>query len=606
MTSRLTLFSCCTVLLAALSFAQAPPAAPPLPDPGAALAESTPARYAANPGTNWPAVDALGRVLPGAEEVGPPRPNRFVGIFYFLWAGQHDQTNGRPYVVTDILKRFPNALETPASPPWGPPADPHYWGEPLFGFYLDSDPWVLRRHAHLLADAGVDTLIFDTTNRQTYHQVYLNLCQVFEQIRAAGGRTPQIVFMVNSDAGDTAQELYEDLYQRGLYSDLWFRWQGKPLLICDPAKASPQVRSFFTLRRAHWPFQEVNTPYAWHWEAAYPQPYGFTDDPKVPEEVNVSVAQNLSGADGKVTNMSSGNARGRSFHNGTEDQSSSAVDQGYNFQEQWDRADKLDPPFVMVTGWNEWIAGRFTDKQGHVSFVDQFNEEFSRDIEMMRGGHGDDYYYQLVSNVRRFKGMPSLRKASAPVTIPINEGFHQWRTVDPEYSDPVGETIPRDYDGVGDLHYTNRTGRNDFRLMKVARDKDFIYFYAQTREPVTPRVPSNWMTLLIDIDADAKTGFQGYDFVVNRRSLTGTTTLLEKNTGGWNWSRAAEVQCRIQGNEFQVAIPRSALGLPEGNADLRFDFKWTDNLQHPEDPMDYYLSGDVAPDGRFNYRYTTK
>ena len=37
----------------------------------------------------------------------------------------------------------------------------------------------------------------------------------------------------------------------------------------------------------------VNTPYAWHWEATYPQPYGYTDDPKKPEQVNVSVAQNL-------------------------------------------------------------------------------------------------------------------------------------------------------------------------------------------------------------------------------------------------------------------------------------------------------------------------
>jgi len=54
--------------------------------------------------------------------------------------------------------------------------------------------------------------------------------------------------MVNTQAGKTADELYRDLYQPGLYRGLWFQWQGKPLLICDPAAASPLVRQFFTLR----------------------------------------------------------------------------------------------------------------------------------------------------------------------------------------------------------------------------------------------------------------------------------------------------------------------------------------------------------------------
>ena len=121
----------------------------------------------------------------------------------------------------------------------------------------------------------------------------------------------------------------------------------------------PELRAFFTLRRAHWPFKLVNTPYAWHWEATYPQPYGYTDDPQQPEQVNVSVAQNLRQPDGKVTNMSSGDARGRSFHDGRMDSAPGAVNHGYNFQEQWNRAFELKPPFVMVTGWNEWIAGRW-------------------------------------------------------------------------------------------------------------------------------------------------------------------------------------------------------------------------------------------------------
>jgi hypothetical protein len=579
---------------------------PPPPDSGAYELSSEPLRYSQNPGAPWPAVDELGRALPTAAEVGSPRPNRFAGIFYFLWLGQHEATDKQPFVVTDILRQHPDALKNPGSPPWGPEGSPHFWGEPLFGFYLVSDPWVLRRHAHLLADAGIDTLIFDATNTASYHEVYLQLCETFRQVRAEGGRTPQIAFMVNTEAGETAEEIYEDLYKPGLYQDLWFRWKGKPLMICDPVKASAELRSFFTLRRAHWPFTQVNTPYAWHWEAAYPQPYGFTDDPKAPEQVNVSVAQNLRQSDGKVTNMSNGDARGRSFHNGSEDSSSGAIDRGYNFQEQWERAIQLDPPFVMVTGWNEWIAGRFARPGHDVVFVDQFNEEFSRDIEMMRGGHGDDYYYQLASNVRRFKGMPGIRKGSQAKAIHIDAGFFQWRDVGPEYRDHIGETIPRNYDGVAKLHYANHTGRNDLELMKVARDDQNVYFYARTREPISSWKDRNWMMLLIDTDADPKTGWKGYDFIVNRSLADKTTTVLEKNAGGWSWTKAAEIPYHVDGRELELAIPRAALGLANGKTDFTLDFKWVDNMQKPGDIMDFYVNGDVAPDGRFNYRYTTR
>ena len=93
----------------------------------------------------------------------------------------------------------------------------------------------------------------------TYPDVYRELCEVFRTMRKAGARTPQIAFMVNTQAGATAGQIYRDLYQPGLYRDLWFLWRGKPLMICDPKEASPELRAFFTLRRAHWPFTQVNT-----------------------------------------------------------------------------------------------------------------------------------------------------------------------------------------------------------------------------------------------------------------------------------------------------------------------------------------------------------
>ena len=549
----------------------------------------------------WPATDALGRRMPMAEEVGPPRKDRFVGIFYFLW---HERTPGTghdgPPDISRILAKDPDALRHAGSPLWGTVGSMHYWGEPLYGYYLSSDAWVLRRHAQLLADAGIDTLIFDATNAVTYRDVYHELCRVFSEIRKQGGRTPQIAFMLNDKPGQTARQIYDDLYKPGLYRDLWFIWQGKPLMICDPKPLGPELRNFFTLRAAHWPFTLVNTPYAWHWEAAYPQVYGYTDDPNKPEEVNVSVAQNLRARDGRVTTMSGGEARGRSFHDGAEDGAPGAVDQGYNFAEQWRRALALDPPFVMVTGWNEWTAGRLGPDG---PFVDGFNEEFSRDVEPMKGGHGDNYYYQLVENVRRFKGVPPIPKASPPKSIDVAGPFSQWRDVGPEFRNDAGDAFPRDYDGAGGLHYVNRSARNQLVAFKVARDAKDLYFYACTRRPLTPRTDPNWMWLLINTQQHGAPAWEGYNFIVNRRIDADGTCWLERNEGGWNWKKLARVRVQVAGNGLQLALPRAVLGIPAGKSDLTFDFKWADNLQRPGDVMDFYIDGDVAPAGRFVYRF---
>jgi hypothetical protein len=561
----------------------------------------------------WPAVDALGRSLPGPEQTGPARTDRFVGLFYFLW---HNQRRGRsphwdgPYDISRILARDPDAVEKPNSPLWGAIGMYHYWGEPLYGYYLSADPWVLRRHGMLLADAGVDTLIFDTTNAVTYRDVYHELCRVFCQLREEGTPAPQIAFMVNTRAGATARKIYHDLYQPGHYQPLWFQWQGKPLMICDPEQADAELQQFFTLRRAHWPFTQVNTPYAWHWEAAYPQVYGYTDDPQQPEQVNVSVAQNLRQRDGRVTNMSAGDARGRSFHAGRTDQAPDAVNWGHNVQEQWTRAWELDPPFVMVTGWNEWIAGRWGEPDGPIVFVDQFDQECSRDIEPARGAHRDNYYWQMVANVRRYKGTAPLPPASAPQSIQIDGDFRQWSGVGPEFRDHRGETAPRDFDGAAGLHYTNTSGRNDLAVCKVARDDAFVYFYVQTVQPLTPHNDSRWMWLLLDTDGDATTGWEGYDVLVNRQAHDATTTCLEcydasdqQASDTWQWRRVATVDYRVQGDQLHLAIPRQALGIAGETTDLAIDFKWLDNVQQPADIMDWYVNGDVAPEGRFKYRY---
>ena len=141
-----------------------------------------------NPGVPWPATDALGRSLPLALQVGPPRSGRTVGIFYFLWL---EKQHAGPFDVTKIVAADPEALSKQSSPPWGGPEEtPHHWGESIFGYYLSQDEWVIRKHAQMLTDAGIDTLIFDTTNAVTYRDVYFKLAEVFTAIRAEGAGRP--------------------------------------------------------------------------------------------------------------------------------------------------------------------------------------------------------------------------------------------------------------------------------------------------------------------------------------------------------------------------------------------------------------------------------
>ena len=556
-----------------------------------------------NDGVPWPATDALGRELPLSTEVGAPKSGRFVGMFYFLW---HDKATvatkpgGGPWDISKILEADPGAAKNPSSPLWGPPGGTfHYWGEPLYGYYQSDDEWVIRRHAQLLSDAGIDTLIFDTTNAQTYRDTYMKLLQVFSDIRREGGRAPQVAFMVHTENVKTAQKLRDELYSPGLHKDLWFQWQGKPLLIgVLPQDAPPEMREFFTLRDAHWPFTMVNTRDAWHWEATYPQPYGYHDDENTPEQINVSVAQNLNETpDGHTTSMSTGTARGRSYHDGKNDTTEGALNNGANFAEQWIRALQIDPSFVMVTGWNEWIAGRWGDAT-NLEFVDQFDQQFSRDIEPVRGLHGDNYYYQLVANVRRYKGAPPLPKSSPAKTIQIAGEFSQWESVAPSFASPGMNDAPRDHDGNGGAHYENSTTRNVFQTLKVARDADNVYFYASTRNPIA----EHGTYLFLNTDASAQSGWNGYDFRISRAPQNGFA-LLEKRDGA-AWKSAGRVVSRVLGNQMQLQIPRAMLNLSK-TAPLTLDFKWADNLQNPDDIMDFYVSGAVAPAGRFNFRYQT-
>ena len=365
-----------------------------------------------------------------------------------------------------------------------------------------------------------------------------------------------------------------------------------------------EILEFFTFRAGQPSYTSGQTKKdMWGWLSVYPQQVYYNED-GTPEQITVGVAQNHSAELG-LTAMNGENVFGRTYTSKGYDTRENAVLYGANLAEQFEYALEVDPEFIFITGWNEWVAGRAQEWQGVTNaFPDQFNDYFSRDIEPSKGQLKDHYYYQMVSYIRQFKGTRALPDASDAVTIDVAGSASQWDNVAPNYYTYKNNTGHRDCDGYLTTHYTNETGRNDLSLAKVARDAENVYFYIECENDITPSTDERWMRLLINVD-DRAENWEGYEFILNRKKAG----VLERSLGGWNWETVGEVTWAVDGKVLQAAIPRTMLDLPDGAFTLRF--KWSDNsLAENEngevDILDFYQYGDTAPVGRFQYRYEAK
>ncbi len=236
-----------------------------------------------------------------------------------------------------------------------------------------------------------------------------------------------------------------------------------------------------------------------------------------------------------------------------------------------------------------------------MTFVDEFDAEFSRDIEPMKGGHGDNYYYQMVANIRRYKGVrPIPPVVSRP--IQIDGRFDDWATVEPEYRDTIGDPVHRDHRGWGKtLHYVNTTGRNDIVAAKVSLDDRNVYFYVRTARQSDEPGRS-------ELDAPVhRRRQQPEDRLAGLRPggqppVGGSRQTIDRAElgGRYEWGSAVEVPFRAAGNELELAVPRAALR--HRRLPAAIDFKWADNIQQTGDWSDFTLNGDAAPNDRYNYR----
>ena len=124
-------------------------------------------------------------------------------------------------------------------------------------------------------------------------------------------------------------------------------------------------------------------------------------------------------------------------------------------------------------------------------------------------------------------------------------------------------------------------------------------------EDITPYTDENWMRLYIDT-ADTGKEWETFDFILNKKSPDNDhEATLEAFTGsGFETTEVGKVEYAVKGNVMTVKIPRSMLGIGDGQFSLCF--KWADNSQNEGDIMDFYTLGDVAPGGRFKYQYVSK
>ncbi|MDR0287407.1 MAG: hypothetical protein LBI03_06880 [Clostridiales bacterium] len=558
--------------------------------------------YAEKNGT-YAATDDLGRTLamPGDEGIREKRDDRYVGIFYFLWLEQ----NPNLYDISKIVAADPQAIYKPAE--WGPEGAFHFWSEPLFGYYTSDDTWVMRKHVQMLTDAGVDFMVFDATNGYTYKTQALKMLSVLDTYQKQGWNVPKIAFYTNSKSGATINSIYKDIYMAHQeYSDLWFNWDGKPLIIGDPddLELKQDAIDFFRIKHTQWPIEYNKDGTHLYHDDGFPwidfeKPQHVYGDNEV---MSVSVAQH----NGSVTFSTSAfygddSNWTRSFHNGANDKSDGAVLYGYNFAEEFKAAIDVDPKIIFITGWNEWIAQRQAPRKDQpIVFVDTADMNDSRDIEPMKDGYGDNYYLEMCDYIRKYKGVDGNVDASQKISIDVNGDFTQWDQAKAVYTDYTDDVVDRKQKGWGKNVYTNDTGRNNFDTMKVTGDDSNLYFYVKTVDDISADTDPHWMNLFISTGGDSN--WYGYDYVINRVSPRDGQAVLEKSDGGWSWSEAGTVSYKLEGNQMMLMVPKSLLEIDGDNVNIQF--KWADNYQGEGDIWSFYSDGDVAPYGRMNYVYT--
>ncbi len=313
-----------------------------------------------------------------------------VSICYSVWFDAILGTGDEP--VTD-WHNITEVLEGKRE--WGPSPSFHYWAKPAVGYYRSSDKKVIRTHMTQLYEAGVDFIIIDLTNAHdgylqgadwmNYIQIPMDaICDTIMEMRAEGKGTPYVVFWCGPSCGmPMYQKLYDHYINNEKWKDCFVYWDEKPYIMTVKMPSEFPLPELYTVR-SMWGLG--TTKYAeGQWCFLSYNNYGkYTTGPDGSiEQVSVATAA-------QETYMSMKTAHGR--------------EGGTFFYQQWYNAFDYRPKIVTLTWWNEWTAQRLQVSAGNYQFTDNYNQNYSRDIEPMEGGHGDQYYRWMIEYISAYKG----------------------------------------------------------------------------------------------------------------------------------------------------------------------------------------------------------
>ena len=357
-----------------------------------------------------------------------------VGICYSTW---HDYASvynaGTYYNATEILA---------STKVFGPYPLYHYWAKPALGYYSSSDSSVIRTHMTQLANAGVDFIIIDNTNAslsiidaainssvssQTYWQSVITssvtaLLDTCVQMRSEGLKTPYVVFWnknTDSENWEIFGRIRSQFLTKDKYKDLFVylvndnNGLAKPLVLGTGSTTSTQgtaeasVPSYYDAYltyRTMWGLQTVRATTDWSYILKNNnQPRrGETDSTtgKTYYE-QMPVAPAMQQTYMTATGTATGRKNGATFHT------------------QWQNAFNVRPKIVVLAWWNEWVAQNYGSTSSP-TFTDNYNQEYSRDIEPMSGGHGAKYYNMMKQYIAAYKAhenCPNLTESNVSSTI---------------------------------------------------------------------------------------------------------------------------------------------------------------------------------------------
>lgn len=566
----------------------------------------------------WAATDSFGRRVADYSETGDVKSGqRKVGMLYWHWFNGNGTTNAT--VISDVIEKHPDAMSAAGAAAWSS-AGMTVWDEPVYGYYNSFDYWVYRRHIELLAAAGVDAVLPDCSNGGSLRIKALNvMAQATRDAIKDGINAPKLsIFTANwtNEEGmlRLMSAIYYSCFQLEDYSDIWFYWDGKPLIFGEGnndrmktaargdsslTDLSAVIENFFTWRKNE---SGKSEPESWTWIETFPQlARGKKNEEGRPEFVAVGVSKNA-GYVGVGSCANDKYAMGRSYSGAFgDDYSERAIKEQYYFKEEAALALDYDPEFILVDGWNELKSDLYRNYGGYdLAFPDTFDSDNSRDFEPVRGLLKDDSYMMLTDFIRKYKGVRPA-PVSEEMTVDIEAGKAAWEIVKLKYCNYKGEdrkgTDGYISDRTGALKEYSETVKNRVLTSKASHDKEYFYFMAQTDKDYEGG--DGALSLLINSDKNPKTGENGYDYILGRKE--GRVEKIIKTGDGFSYEDIGSYKYFADGDTLGIRINRALI---ENTESFDMEIKWVSGGFH--DVLDFYSSLNTAPIGRFNYVFTDK